>query len=73
MVFVEVKARTSRAFGEPQEAVNSQKQMHIVRYAKAFVKKHNLADMPARFDVVAVVLDGSQHNTEIEHIENAFL
>ena len=68
LVFVEVKARTSEAFGLPREAVDSRKQAHMVRAAEAYLQQTG-GDTPARFDVIEVNLA----NSEVRHIENAFM
>ena len=57
LVFVEVKTRRA-ALGEqgtPAEAVDARKQKQLTRLAMAYLAKHNLDDVPCRFDVVAVV------------------
>ena len=69
-VFVEVKARQGRAFGEAAEAVGPAKQRRIVRLALGYVADHGLANCPCRFDVVAVHLDAGRPVVEI--FQNAF-
>jgi len=64
IVFVEVKARTTDAYGLPCEAVNSTKQRKIRLVAEEYLKTHKAEDI--RFDVIEV-LDG-----EINHIADAF-
>ncbi len=67
VVFVEVKARSSKAFGLPSEAVNFHKQQKIRKVALSYLKsKKILEKVQCRFDVVEVLGD------EIRHIENAF-
>ncbi|MDD5128294.1 MAG: YraN family protein [Candidatus Omnitrophica bacterium] len=55
--FVEVKARHSRLFGEPAEAVCALKQRQISKAAICYLKENNLLDHPARFDVVSLLYD----------------
>ena len=55
VVFVEVKTRASRQWGDPEEAVSRAKRRRISRQAMRFATRHNLRDRPLRFDVVAVV------------------
>ena len=70
LVFVEVKTRTSMAFGPPQLAVNSTKQMQLSKVALYFLKEKHLEEVKARFDVVAVLL--RPRGDEIELIKDAF-
>ena len=56
LVFVEVKTRTGRSFGSPEEAVDQRKQRRLVRLASAYLQKRHWEDRSCRFDVVAVVL-----------------
>jgi len=66
IVFVEVKARNTCAFGRPSEAVTLRKQQKIRNIASLYLIKNNLNDFPCRFDVIEVL------DKEINHIENAF-
>jgi putative endonuclease len=68
-VFVEVKARSSNKFGEPFEAVNSQKQDRLRRIALWYIKNEG-GERSVRFDVVSIKLKGHEHI--IEHIIEAF-
>ena len=69
IVFVEVKTRSSDAFGAPELAVTPRKQQRMVKAALVYIKKKKLHQVPCRFDVVAI-------NTAMEHaievIQNAF-
>ncbi|MBE7076758.1 MAG: YraN family protein [Clostridiales bacterium] len=69
IVFVEVKARMSRAFGDPAEAVDFRKQDKIRKVASLYLMEHNLIESNVRFDVVTILGD---ENPEINHIINAF-
>lgn len=70
LVFIEVKARCSNAFGEPQEAVNKFKQIQISKAALTYLKNNSLLDSPARFDIVSVLYVNVA--PEINLIKNAF-
>lgn len=70
LVFVEVKARDSHAFGGAAEAVTWQKQQRIVRLASEYAMRHHLSDSPCRFDVVSVEFDDGR--PVIEVYQNAF-
>lgn len=68
--FVEVKTRSSRRFGLPQEAVSGIKQRQIAKAALCFIKEKNFFNRRARFDVVSV--DHSCRPAKLELIKNAF-
>ena len=55
LVFVEVKMRTSTAFGRGLEAVTKQKQ-RAIRYAATHYLAINKLDVPCRFDVLEVLI-----------------
>ncbi len=71
VVFVEVKARRSRARGLPEEAVDARKQARLVRAAAAWLHAHRGVAVRVRFDVVACEFepDGS---VQLRHLEGAF-
>src|SRR5262249_51632155 len=70
MVFVEVKTRVGRAFGDAAEAVTPIKQVRITRLAEQYLVRHHLSDCPCRFDVVSVQIDAD--GTRVNVIQNAF-
>lgn len=59
IVFVEVKARSSQAFGLPQEAVGRHKQKKICLAALSFLSSNGLFEKSARFDVVSILWEGN--------------
>ncbi len=72
VVFVEVKTRHSHEAGHPVEAVDEAKQARLTRLALAFLKRHDLLECAARFDVVAITWRGGVQEPQIEHFINAF-
>jgi putative endonuclease len=54
VVFVEVKTRSSEAFGGAVAAVTRDKQSTILKTAASYMSRHGLWERPARFDVVTV-------------------
>ena len=70
LVFVEVKARDGRAFGDAAEAVTWRKQRRIVRLASEYVMRNRFNDSPCRFDVVSIQFDDGR--PVIEVYQNAF-
>ena len=71
LVFVEVKTRTSQAFGFPEESVTPAKQAQIRRIAQGYLAKHHLDHVNCRFDVLSVMMGGDRR-VIIRHFENAF-
>jgi putative endonuclease len=65
LVFVEVKLRTSKAFGFPEESVNATKRKKILEGAAQYLQETNWQGN-VRYDIVAI------HKNEIEHFEDAF-
>ena len=70
LVFVEVKTRLQKAFGNPEDAVNLRKQAQIGKIAMIYLTEKELQEKDCRFDVVAISKIGTK--TEIRHIEDAF-
>jgi putative endonuclease len=56
LVFVEVKTRESEAFGEPERAVDAEKQLHLLSAAREYARRANVEWQQVRFDIVSVVL-----------------
>jgi putative endonuclease len=72
LVFIEVKTRTTQDAGHPADAVDAQKQRRLTRLALAYMKRHDLLENPARFDVVAVTWPDKGSRPTIEHFQSAF-
>ena len=70
LVFVEVKARRSNAFGAPEEAVTEKKQEQVHAIAEGYLFIHDIDDRPCRFDIVAIEYQNG--TAEIRHIRDAF-
>lgn len=68
LVFIEVKARTGQGEISGREAVNHQKQQHIIRAAQGYMQRYGGFDAPARFDVAEVELQTGK----VTHIPAAF-
>lgn len=69
IVFVEVKARTSRAFGDPLEAIDERKILKIHNVATMYLKQTRQLDHKCRFDAVSIL---GRDDYEIRHIKDAF-
>src|SRR5205823_14314550 len=71
IVFIEVKTRTSHDAGHPADAVDDAKQRRLTRLALSYMKRHDLLECSARFDVVAVTWP-ARGKPIIEHFKSAF-
>ena len=71
LVFVEVRTKTSRLFGSPEESVNRAKKRRMITTAQHYLQS-NYQELPQwRIDFVAVELDKNYKPLRIELIENA--
>jgi putative endonuclease len=70
IAFIEVKSRSSAAFGNPKYAVTLQKQRTISKVALHYLKSTHQSNVRARFDVVAISSNSGQNTIEL--IKNAF-
>lgn len=70
-VFVEVKTRSSCDKGMPSEAVDAAKRERYERIALQFLKGYDVVDVPVRFDIVSIVMMGT-NRAMIRHHINAF-
>lgn len=72
IAFVEVKARRTRKYGAPEEALTPRKQLKLVQLADAFIAENEMfADRAWRIDVAAIELDTSGKLIRTEIIKNA--
>lgn len=54
LVFVEVKTRTSEAYGAPEEGLLPKQRRNILHAARAYLYERRLEGASVRFDMVAV-------------------
>lgn len=71
LVFVEVKTRSSLAFGNPADAVNEEKQKLVIRGAWDWMRRLGQPDIFYRFDIVEVLAQDGKL-PEVNHIPSAF-
>jgi len=69
IVAVEVKTRTSLAFGHPFEAIDRKKLDRLYRLAWAWCKAHGRSAALIRVDAVAVIIGAVGDRPTIEHLE----
>ncbi len=69
LVVVEVKTRSTNYYGNPEEAVDEQKQHFLTRAANEYVLQKEI-DLEVRFDIFSIVIESGKQ--AINHIEDAF-
>ena len=55
LVFVEVKSRATADYGPPDRAISLEKQHHMRRVAREYIRKTDVPPDRVRFDVVSIV------------------
>ena len=64
LVFIEVKTRSSLAYGHPEEAVDDQKITHMIESAESFLQENPEFNQDWRLDVIAIVKQGGSSPEE---------
>lgn len=70
LCFVEVRTRSTDAFGAPALTVMSAKRHRVVKAAMYYLQRHGVVNRMIRFDVISVVGRGRQ--ASVEYLPNAF-
>ena len=68
-VFVEVKTRTGKGFGYPEEAVTRKKRKTLIQLAYEYILTHQIVD-DWRIDVIAIIKKTGE-DREIEWFQDA--
>lgn len=66
VIFIEVKAAISRAFGHPIEKVNRSKRDNLIKAARDFIERKNFRGCDFQFDVITF------YEGCLEHYKDAF-
>lgn len=66
LIFIEVKTRSNFKYGNPADAVNKEKQKHIVEAMKYYLYKNYINNIPIRIDVIEVCI---VQKCKINHIK----
>ena len=71
LVFVEVRAKTSKAFGTAEESITEKKKQRLIALAEAYLGE--CAEQPAscRIDIIAITLGSNGELIRLNTIENA--
>ena len=69
IVFIEVKTRTNKKYGEGSEAVNINKQKHLLRAIKYYIYIKKYENNFIRIDVIEIYIKNKE--VKINHIKQA--
>jgi putative endonuclease len=69
LVFVEVKTRTTGAFGPPDRAVDAEKREYLAHAGRDYAHRAGVGWKRVRFDIVSIILT---HQPQIEWLRDAF-
>lgn len=73
IIFAEVKTRSGTAYGQPEDAVDTEKKKSLYKVADAWLYERKMEGAPVRFDIISVVISPEDaENPHIEHFEGAF-
>lgn len=70
--FIEVKTRTTKEFGLPEEAIMNRKMRNLINLALSYMKRYNFVDYNIRFDVVSIYFL-KNNKPKIDYFKNAFI
>lgn len=70
IVFVEVRARRTRAYGLPEESLTPKKKGRLMKTALAYLADKNLQEMDCRFDLVAIECSKEGGVVRLEHYQD---
>lgn len=71
VVFIEVRTRTSDAFGSPEETLSPRKRAKLIATAQAYLDEHGLGEAQWQIDVIVIELDAKNAVRRLEQIEAA--
>jgi putative endonuclease len=70
IVVVEVKTRSGRGFGLPEDAMTQTKRRRLLHTAWTYLEQNNLLDAAWRVDVIAVEIGRGGAIERVEHYQN---
>ena len=71
LVFIEVRSKTGKQFGSPEESVTTAKKKKLITTALRYIQAQDNPPQQWRIDFVAVEMDKKGEPLRIELIENA--
>jgi putative endonuclease len=70
VVVVEVKTRSGRTFGLPEEALTPRKQRHLLRTAWTYLERSGLLESNWRIDLIAIEVSPGGAIERVDHYKN---
>jgi putative endonuclease len=70
IVFIEVKTRSSRSFGLPEEAVNKNKAEKLIKASEKYILDNKIK-INYQIDVIAIEKDSISEKIDLRHLKNA--
>jgi len=71
LLIVEVKTRSTDAFGDPDEFISLEKKNNLIRAAQAYIRSYNLSHLAVRYDTISVI-GTPDVGHRVEHKEGAY-
>lgn len=68
LIFVEVKTRSSRDYGDPMEAISATKYLRMYRLAIEWLSENSANREPWRLDVISIIISKADQ-IEINHLK----
>ena len=68
LIFIEVKTRSSRDYGDPIEAISATKYLRMYRLALEWLSENSASREAWRLDVITIVISRAQE-IEIDHLK----
>lgn len=69
-IFIEVKTRTSHAFGFPEESIDSYKLAKLSSVIEAYLEENKLPSENIQLDCIIVEYNQAQRKVKIRHLKN---
>ena len=69
LIFDEVKTRTNKNFGWPEEAVTDEKLEKLVMAGEKYLQEHDL-DLAWQIDVISIIINKNTRTAQIKHFQN---
>lgn len=73
IIFLEVKTRSGKEFGEALESITPKKKNALIRTAQVFMQEKSLEDRDVAFWGAAVYVDEKLKTKKVEIVEDIFL